>query len=91
MDLSLVGQLVVSTTGVGVSFTLLIYRGIRRLPAGGLYELPLEVEYSALTDFIDYLQIVVLSLGLQLGGPVDVGLALHGVLVLQVQPVQWTL
>ena len=58
----------------------------RREEQFDLDELPLVVEHAALADLVDDLQPVVLGLGEQDGGPVDVGLALHRVLVLQVQP-----
>ena len=56
------------------------------LPAGSLNEFPLVVEHSTLANFVDNLEVVVLGLGLELGCPVDVGLALYWVLVFQVQP-----
>ena len=45
-----------------------------------------HVQYVRSLGRDDAWWLVVLGLGLQLGRPVDVGLPLHGILVLQVQP-----
>ena len=62
-----------------------IVENVRLVPAGSLNKLPLVIENPALAHLVDDLQAVVLSLREQDGGPVDVRLPLHGVLVLQVE------
>ena len=57
-----------------------------RIPACSLNELSLIIENPSLAHFVDDLQSIILGLSEQDGCPVDVGLPLHGVLVLQVEP-----
>lgn len=52
---------------------------------GRLDELPAVVEHSGIAHLVVDLQLLVPRLGLQKGGPVDEGLCLDGVVVLQVQ------
>ena len=65
--------------------TACIIENVRLVPAGSLDKLPLVIENPALAHFVDNLQAIVLGLREQDGGPVDVRLPLHGVLVLQVE------
>ena len=62
-----------------------IIENVRLVPTGSLDKLPLVIENPALAHLVDDLQAVVLGLREQDGGPVDVRLPLHGVLVLQVE------
>ena len=62
-----------------------IVENVRLVPAGSLDKLPLVIENPALAHLVDDLQAVVLGLREQDGGPVDVRLPLHGVLVFQVE------
>ena len=62
-----------------------IVENVRLVPAGSLDKLPLVIENPALAHLVDDLQAVILGLREQDGGPVDVRLPLHGVLVFQVE------
>merc|ERR1719458_1666731 len=56
------------------------------VPACSLNELSLIIENPSLAHFVDDLQSIILGLSEQDGCPVDIGLPLHRVLVLQVEP-----
>ena len=62
-----------------------IIENVRLVPTGSLDKLPLVIKNPALAHLVDNLQAIVLGLREQDGGPVDVRLPLHGVLVLQVE------
>ena len=64
----------------------MVEKNCSTLPASSLNELPLVIQHPALAHLVNDLQPVILSLSEQNSRPVDVGLPLHGILVLQVQP-----